>query len=596
MAEEGLWGEEFIIPEGKEKTKKILNKISKPKEIKVTNIIKNKKVSLAEKLKLINENVIKILGKQKDNILLIKDRESLHNYITKAIQNNIIAVDTETNNSLDPITCKLMGPCIYTPGEKQVYIPLNHRNPETKERLDWQLIESDITEEFQRLIDADLFIIMHNGKFDYQILKCTCGLILPINWDTLIGAKLINENEHSAGLKQQYISKIDPEQEKYSLDHLFEGVEYADVDPEIFALYAAMDPFMTYKLYEYQLPIMGAADFSAIYRLFKEVEMPLVPVLAEMELQGIEVDQIYSKRLSIKFHKRLENIDKEISNELANMSSIIESWKLTAEATQKQNKKLSLKQYNNALRSNSYDPSLYSKINGEYYKISKSKIEQLNEVLTPNSLASPLQLGILLYDILKCPVVNKEKPYATGEAEIKSIYDKTHLNLCNLLLSRREAVKLLSTYIDSIPELAKRWPDGRVRTHFNQYGAQTGRLSSSDPLNFQNIPSHEKSIRMLFKARKGYKIIGADYSAQEPRIVAHFSKDKNMLDAYLTGRDLYSVIAAMSFDKSYEECLEFYPEGTKIQLEGKIVTCGRKTHQNKDGKERRTAAKSILLG
>lgn len=68
-------------------------------------------------------------------------------------------------------------------------------------------------------------------------------------------------------------------------------------------------------------------------------------------------------------------------------------------------------------------------------------------------------------------------------------------------------MKLLTTYIDVIPELAKKWPDGRVRTHFNQYGAKTGRLSSSDPINFQNIPAHEKTIRMLFKAATNNSVI-----------------------------------------------------------------------------------------
>lgn len=135
---ENLWGEEFELPSQKEQAKKVLNKISKPKTIKVTTekTIKSNKISLNEKLKLIEEEVYKVLGKQKDNILCIKDINDLHNYITKAIEVKRIAIDTETNNSLDPITCKLMGACIYVPGEEQAYIPINHRNPDTKERLE----------------------------------------------------------------------------------------------------------------------------------------------------------------------------------------------------------------------------------------------------------------------------------------------------------------------------------------------------------------------------------------------------------------------------------------------------------------------------
>lgn len=599
---ESLWGEDFNIPEESEKvkTKKILNKIAKPKEVKMTieKQINSKTISLEDKLKLINEEVIRVLGKQKDNILCIKDRETLHNYIDKAIQNKIIAIDTETNNSLDPITCKLMGPCIYTPGEKQAYIPLNHRDPNTKERYEWQLTEVDIEEEFKRLICTKTFTLFHNGKFDYEVIKCTCNnLELPINWDTMIAAKLLDENEFSAGLKQQYITKIDPDQEKYSIDHLFEGVEYADVDPEIFSYYSATDALMTYKLYEYQKGIITTPEYAKIYKLFKEVEMPLVQVLAEMELNGMQIDQDYAQRLSSKYHKKLNLVDQKLNDLLTELQPKINAWKLTDDAAKGQNKKLSEKQYANALKSPKYDASLYSNIKGDWYKISKSKLEQFGESdITAEDLSSPVKLGILLYDILKCPIVNKEKPYATGEEEIELIKQKTKLPICDLILERRELVKLITTYIDSIPELAKRWSDGRVRTHFNQYGAQTGRLSSSDPVNFQNIPSHEKAIRLLFKAKNNYRIIGADYSAQEPRLVAHYSQDKNMLDAYLNKRDLYSVIASMSFGYPYEECLEFYPEGTKIQIDGKEVICGYKTHQNKDGKTRRTMAKSILLG
>ena len=101
---------------------------------------------------------------------------------------------------------------------------------------------------------------------------------------------------------------------------------------------------------------------------------------------------------------------------------------------------------------------------------------------------------------------------------------------------------------------------------------------------------------MLFCAKPGYKIIGGDFSAQEPRLTSFYAQDPAMLGAYAEGKDLYAVIASMSFDKPYEDCLEFYPEGTVIQYEGKTVTCGHKTHQNKDGKGRRTQAKSILLG
>lgn len=566
-----LWGweDDFVIPETKNEAKKIISKIKKPKQIVVKDTnkqLKSKSLSLDEKLSIINDKVINTLGIYKENTTVIKTKEALHNYISKAIENEIIAIDTETNNSLDPITCKLMGPCIYTPGMKNAYIPINHIDRATGELLPNQLTEVDVCEEFKRLSDTK--ILMHNGKFDYQVIKCTCNLVLNIYWDTLIAAKILDENEKSAGLKQQYIDKIDPSIEKYSIDDLFENIEYALVDPDIFALYAATDAYMTYKLYEWQKEQFEKPDNEKLYNLFITIEMPLVKVLAEMELAGMCVDKEYSSRLSNKYHTKLQIIDDQINAELNLLKPQIDAWRLTPEANFHPNKKSG---------------------DGE----GKSKNEQLTD---PINLASPTQLAILFYDILKAPQVNSKKPRSTGEDDLKELAKKLNLKICNLLLDRRELVKLLTTYIDVIPELADRWPDGRIRTHFNQYGAATGRLSSSDPINFQNIPSSNRDIRLIFCAAPGYRIIGSDFSGQEPRETAFYSQDENMIKAYSEGKDLYAVIASMSFDKPYEECLEFYPEGTKIQLDGQEIICGKKTHQNKDGKGRRTQAKSVLLG
>lgn len=598
---ENLWGDDFDLPVEKEKVKAVKEKISKPKsrtENKSTtkNIIKSKTVSLTEKLALIKAEVERVLGKQKQNVLVIKDFDTYMDYINKAIEINRIAIDTETNNSLDPITCTLMGLCLYYKGGKQAYIPVNHRNPDTKERLDWQLTEEQIKEGLELInkggwvpdypdqtyyeweeahkehIPAP-FTVFHKGIFDYEVLKCTCDVSMRIDWDTLIGAKLLDENERSAGLKQQYIAKIDPSQEKYSIDHLFEGVEYADVDPDVFALYAATDSMMTDRLFEWQMDAFSDPDLAKVLNLAKTVEMPLVQVLAEMELAGMEVDQEYGKLLSAKYHKNLEKIDKKIDEALLEIQPKINAWRLTPEA-------------------NFQPRSTKPNKDGEY-KLQKSKSEQLTD---PINLGSPTQLAILFYDILGAPPVNKKSPRGTGEDELIEINKKLNLPICKLIIERRGLLKLITTYIDAIPELAKRWPDGRVRTHFNQYGATTGRLSSSDPINFQNIPSHNKEIRMLFKAKPGYRILGGDFSAQEPRITAHISQDPAMLKAYNEGKDLYSVIAAMSFDRKYEDCLEFYPEGTEIMYEGQKVICGNKTHQNKEGKEYRGMAKSILLG
>lgn len=577
---ESLWGEEFNVPATKKQTKEVIEKVKKPKEVKVVKEkqIKSSKVSLQEKLAIITEEVFRVLGKQKDNILCIKDLSGLQDYITAAINNGIIAIDTETSNSTDPITCKLMGPCIYTPGQKWAYIPINHRDPETKERLDWQLTESDIKTEFQRLLDANTFTVTQNGKFDIEVIKCTCGITIRNDWDTLIGSKLLDENENDAGLKGQYTSKIDPEQEKYSIDHLFEGVEYADVDPEIFAYYAAADPYMTYRLYEWQMERFKDPSLTKVLKLAQRVEMPLTSTLADLELAGMCCDAEYADRLHIKYTAILGQIDEIINQGLEELKPQIAAWRLTPEAM--------------------YQPPKKDGTPG------KSKSEQLED---PINVTSPTQLAILLYDILKAPIVDKKAPRGTGEEQLEAIYDKLKLPLIKSLIERRGVVKLLTTYIETIPELAKRWPENRVHAHFNQYGAQTGRLSSGGKIsfglkdsesgiNFQNIPSHSKEIRALFCAKPGYKILGADYSAQEPRITAFMSQDPAMIQAYRDKKDLYSVIASMSFNRKYEDCLEFYPEGTVIEIDGKQVTCGYKTHTNVEGKKYRTSAKAVLLG
>ena len=113
-----LWGEDFDIIEKPKPVKSIIKKASKPRDtaVDVKKATASKTLSLDAKLDLIRENVYRILGKYKDQTICIRDRESLTHYIDAAIANGEIAIDTETNNSLDPITCKLMGPCIYTPG------------------------------------------------------------------------------------------------------------------------------------------------------------------------------------------------------------------------------------------------------------------------------------------------------------------------------------------------------------------------------------------------------------------------------------------------------------------------------------------------
>ena len=540
-----LWGEEFSIPDTQVVAKKIIKKIKEQTE---EQKLKSKKTSVKDKIALIAQKVHHILGKYIENTQVIKTREELHDYITQAIEKNIIAIDTETDNSLDPLTCKIMGGCIYVPGQRNAYIPINHVDTDTRERLNWQLTEDDLREEFQRLEDNKTRIIMHNAPFDYQVIKCTCNIALSTYWDTLIGARILNENE-KAGLKGQYIDKIDSSIEKYNIEDLFEGMEYAIFDPDLFALYAATDAYMTYKLYEWQKARFELPENSGIYSVFMNIEMRLLPVASEMELTGVCIDKAYATRLSKKYHEEAEELDVEINRELATLKPQIDAWRLTPEANKK---------------------PLNKKGTGE----GKSKAEQLDD---PVSLSSPTQLAILIYDVLKLPSVDKKTPRGTGEDALKKLADKG-FTLGKAILRRRGAEKLLNTFIDKLPNsLSPR--DGRLHAHFNTCGTDTGRFSSSSP-NLQNIPSHAKDVRMMFSAAPGCKFVGADFSQAEPRLLAWYSQDEKMINAYKNKRDLYATVAETVFNNNYEDNLEFFPDGSR----------------NDAGAERRTFCKSIILG
>lgn len=538
-----LWGESFDIKSPSADTKSLIRKAANPKKkVSTESILKSKKTSLEDRLSLIYTEVLRVLGVYKERTQVIKSKQELVEYIDAAIKNGVIAIDTETNNSLDPLTCVIMGGCIYTPGRKNAYIPINHTDLQGV-RLSWQCTEKDLKEQFDRLKNVD--IIMHNGKFDYQVIKCTCNCKLSCYWDTMICARILNENER-AGLKVQYIEKIDPSIEKYSIDHLFNNVLYQYVDPEIFALYAATDSFMTYKLYELQKAELKKPENNKLYSMFMTIEMPLVEVIAEMELSGITIDKEYAHRLSEKYHRKSEEVDKKIAAELAKYESKIAAWRQTAEAQKKPAKKTG---------------------NG----LGKSKSEQLSD---PVEITSPTQLAILLYDVLKAPIIDKKTPRGTGEDILKQM----EYPICKLILEKRGVEKLINTYIDKLPQCVSE-KDGRLHAHFNQCGTDTGRLSSSDP-NLQNIPSHEIAIRMMFTAAPGMILIGSDYSQQEPRLLASYARDEKMIDAYKHGRDLYADIASSIYNNKYEDNKEFYPDGT----------------MNPEGKKRRTSVKSLLLG
>ena len=505
--------------------KKKLNKTVK-KEVTSTKVSRvSKKTSIPEKLNIIEQEVNKILGKYKDIVEVIYERNRFHAFIDNSIKNGVIAIDTETNNSLEPVSCKIMGLCLYTPFEKAVYIPVHHINYITNEHIIEQLTEEDIKEELQRLVDNNVKIVMHNAKFDVRVIKNTCKINLRCYWDTMLGAKLLNENETdhggSYGLKWQYAHKVDKESAVYNIETFFENIEYAVVDPSIFALYAAIDAYATYKLYLYQVEQYDKPENSRLKDVLLNIEMAVLPAVADMEDNGVHIDFEFSKKLSEKYHKKLDEINDKINALLDENKEQIDFYKL------------------------------------------KNPDHKLSD---PILISSPSQLATLLYDIFKCETVDKSKPRGTGE----EILQKINHPICKLILEYREIQKLLTTYIDKLPETVNE-VTGKIHASFNQYGAGTGRFSSNNP-NLQ--------IRMMFIPSPGNVIIGGDFSQQEPRLLANFSRDEAMMKAYEDGKDLYATIASGVYKNDYWDNMETNKDGTA----------------NAEGKVRRGNCKSLLLG
>lgn len=561
-----LWGDEIL--QTKVDDEEVIRRIGSPEEVDLSKLLKNKKITIQEKLVYIKRKVYEVLKDFIPNTLIIYDINELHDYITKCINNGLLGLDTETNNSVDPLTCKLMGVCLYTPGQKQVYVPINHRDPTTKKLLPNQLTEEQVAKELARL--SKTRTAYHNAKFDYEVLWCTCDVKMRIDDDTFVGAYVIDESDDH-GLKPQYVKHINPRQLPYDIEKLFGAVPYEFIPPEIFGIYSAADPKETIDLLLWQEQFFSLPENQKLYKLYKEVEMPLVEVTASMELNGIEFDTEYAERLRVKYEPLRDSILEQAMEEISEYNDVIEQWKLTPEATYKE------------LKVNENGKRTYT----------KSKLEQLDN---PISLSSPTQLAILLYDILKLENGDFENPRSTGIDALEYIVETYNIKFTKSVLKFREFEKLVNTYINKLPNEVG--IDGRVHCSFNQCGTDTGRYSSSSP-NLQNIPSGNRELRLLFRANthngEPYMLIGGDFSAQEPRLTAFYSKEPAMKQAFLDKKDLYSVIAQNIYNNNYEDNLEFYPEGTHIMVNGEEVVCGYKTHQSKEGKERRKHGKTLQL-
>ena len=540
------------------------SKANDKKALEILSKKKNKKTPVAtvvpktikQKVEYAKDLSLQVFGNKLDKIELVTDPNRIEEYLHNTLKNGILAVDTETNG-LDRIDGKIAGICLYTPGEKGIYIPVGHVSYMTNQPLKDNVPCETMENFFKVCNEHNVKYILHNAKFDMHILYWMIGVKIVPYWDTLIAGQLLNENEPH-GLKvlyQKYCVRADEEQQVAKFNTLFNGIEFNSIPPSVGYMYAAFDPIMTYELYKFQEQYLDKEVGQYCYRkglervadVFREIEMPLIEVVFDMEVQGVDIDTDLAKELKDKYTYYMNLAVDNFKAQIIELEVAGAFDELRVKHPDKFN-----------------------------------KISELGDINI--NIASNAQLVILFYDVLKLDPPKGQR--SVGEEQLKQL----HHPLVDCILEYRGMSKLLSTYIEAIPNhIAKK--DGKLHANFNQYGAKTGRFSSSDP-NLQNIPSKTKKlsdgtvidaghdIRQMFIAGEGNVIIGGDFSQQEPRCLAHMSQDENMINAYLHGKDLYATIASKLYNKPYEECKEFRPDGTV----------------NPEGKQRRSSVKPILLG
>lgn len=519
---------------------------------KVCNVtVKRNKNKLESALAVIQELVKSGRLHAEGEVETIRTPERLKEYMDHCKQSGEYVLDVETTG-LDIYNDILVGICLYTPGETSAYVPFNHTDLQNVRVAD-QMSEEQVRDiMIPYLQDQELRCINHNIKFDNKKLAWDWKqIIVNIYWDTLIAGYVLNENEPH-GLKplyNKYILHGKGSSEDYG--DLFEGIPFNYVPIDVATVYGANDGFKTYALYKFQAQYLREdhprEDFRKMYYVFREVEMPLIPLCTDMEMRGVEIREDFAKELSEDFNKEMVEVE-------AKCDAYVEQFK--------------------------------------QYILDHNNLMRLTKGTCKINYSSPQQVAALFYDIFKLRSVSRKEPRGTGDKIIQKFLStakkkdtKKSREFAEFLENYqrfKEIKKLLGTYVDKIPQV-KESKINAVYTTYNQYGAKTGRFSSSDTvskINLQNIPSKEKRIRKIFKARDGYKLVGGDFSQIEPRVLAFLSGDESMINAYKEGKDLYAIMGSQVYQLPYEDCREFYPDGTV----------------NAEGKHRRTTMKSVLLG
>lgn len=405
---------------------------------KKTNHISKSNVvpkSMKQKVEYAKDLSEEVFGDKLQRMELVVDKDRILEYSDKVLENGIVALDTETNG-LDRIDGKIAGICLYTPSEKGIYVPVGHisymTNQPIKHNVDKELMRQII----QEWEDKGVKFILHHAKFDMHILWWMIGVKITPYWDTLIASNLLNENEPH-GLKvlwQKYCVEEDEDTKVASFNSLFNGIEFNKIPPEVGYMYASFDPIMTYELYKFQEEYLDkdgrycySKGLERVADVFRDIEMPLIPVVFEMECTGVKIDTDLAKELHDKYTFYMDRAERKFKEEIDKISDKFDDLLVKS-------------------------PDKYNKLFGDGKTI---------------SISSPTQLAILFYDVMGFVSKDDKKPRGTGE----DIISQFNHPIVEAILEYRAMSKLLSTYIDAIPtHISKR--DNKLHATFNQYGAK----------------------------------------------------------------------------------------------------------------------------
>lgn len=521
----------------------IINKVQSVKEFRPT--IKVKKGTVLSTLEMIKANVEKNLGTY--HCLLLDSDEKWLDYCKNTSMGEIVSLDTETSGlTFQDQVDGVAGVCIKSWNQVEAYAPIGHISSITEDLFPNQVSKEAIRQGFEILKEHQCKYIFHNAYYDLVVLRGLLGYFVPVYWDTMVASFLLNENEPH-GLKFLYDKYVmQGKAGVHKFNELFDGISFNYIPPNIGCKYSAHDSLMTEQLYKFQKPFFTKGTIECTeYKLegvcdvFYAEELPLIPVLADMYWRGIHVD-----------------LDK--------VNDLIKKYTKLRDKTKKE-----------------FD-TVISKLREEILFRAKNN----GDIEYPINYNSPAQIKVLIYDILKSGVIFKKEPTGTGKHVLDTVLNETKykdtilFDIVKTLVEVKKYDKAINTFLLKVRDLALADPNHVVRPGFNACIARTGRLSSSGAINIQQIPSKLGDIRTMFTAGEDRVFVGVDYSREEVAVCAAVCGDIGLLNSFRDGTDIYSHVASLAYNVPYEDCCEFYPDGST----------------NHEGKTRRSSAKAVVLG